>query len=86
MPWKYRPHRRTLEESMKECREFDSLVDVFEYAASEWGIRKFDLSIKYVCDDNRIGWYPTYYICIDTFDGKTYNEMPQCIGMCTEVE
>lgn len=55
MPWKYRPHRGTLEESMKECREFDSLSDVLEYIASEWGIHKFDLSIKYACDDNRIG-------------------------------
>lgn len=55
MPWKYRPHRGTLKESMKECREFDSLTDVFEYVARELGIHKFDLSIKYVCDDNRIG-------------------------------
>ena len=55
MSWKYRPHRRTLEESMKECREFDSLEDVFEYVASELGIHKFDLGIKYICDDNRIG-------------------------------
>lgn len=86
MSWKYRPYRRTLEKSMKECCKFDSLADVFEYAAGEWGIQRFDLTIKYVCDDNRIGWYPTYYICTDTFDGKTYNEMPQCIGMCTEVE
>lgn len=31
MPWKYRPHRGTLKESMKEYREFDSLVDMFEY-------------------------------------------------------
>lgn len=86
MAWKYRPHRRTLEESMKECREFDSLADVFGYAANELGIQRFDLTIKYVCDDTRIGWCPTYYVCTDTFDGKTYNEMPQCIGMCTEVE
>ena len=86
MSWKYRSHRRTLEESMKECREFDSLEDVFEYAASEWGIHKFDLGIKYICDDNRVGWCPTYYVCTDTFDGKTYHETPQCIGMCTEVE
>ena len=86
MSWKYRPHRGTLKESMKKCREFDSLEDVFEYVASEWGIQKFDISIKYVCDDNRIGWYPTYYVGTDTFDGKTYYETPQCIGMCTEVE
>ena len=86
MSWKYRPHRGTLKESMKECHEFGSLADMFEYIASELGIRKFDLSIKYVCDDNRIGWFPTYYICTDTFDAKTYNETPQCIGMCTEVE
>ena len=86
MSQKYRPYRGTLKESMKECREFDSLVDLFEYIAREWGIHKFDLSIKYVCDDNRIGWCPTYGICTDTFDAKTYNERPQCIGMCTEVE
>ena len=86
MAWKYRPHRGTLEESMKECREFNSLADVFEYAASECGIKRFDLTIKYVCDDDRIGWCPTYYICTDTFDGKTYNETPQCIRMCTEVK
>lgn len=86
MAWKYRPHRGTLEESMKEYREFDSLADVFEYAASCWNISRFDVSIKYICDDNRIGWCPTYYICVDTFDGKVYNETPQCIGMCTEVE
>lgn len=55
MAWKYRPHRGTLEESMKECREFDSLADVFEYAASCWNIQRFDLTIKYICDDNRIG-------------------------------
>ena len=86
MSWKYRPLRGTLKESMKECREFDSLEDVFEYVASEWGIHKFDLGIKYIGDDNRIGWCPTYYVCTDTFDGKTYHETPQCIGMCTEVE
>lgn len=87
MAWKYRPHRRTLEESMKECREFESLADVLEYVAGEWGIQRFDLTIKYVCDDNRIGWCPTYYVCTDiTFNTRTYNEIPQCIGMCTEVE
>lgn len=86
MAWKYRPHRSTLEESMKECREFNSLADVFEYAASEWNIQRFDLTIKYVCDDNRIGWCPTYYICTDTFDGFERLDYPQCIGMCTEVE
>lgn len=86
MAWKYRPHRSILEESMKECREFDSLSDVFKYVASEWNIQRFDLDIKYVCDDNRIGWCPTYYICIDPFSGKTYNKCPQCIGMCTEVK
>ena len=86
MSWKYRPHRGTLKESMKECREFDSLTDMFEYVASEWGIHKFDLGIKYVCNDNRIGWCPTYYVCTDTFDVNIYHESPQCIGMCTEVE
>lgn len=86
MAWKYRPHSGTLEESMKECREFDSLADVFEYVAIEWGIQRFDLTIKYVCNDNRIGWCPTYYICTDTFDGLEQLDYPQCIGMCTEVE
>ena len=86
MAWKYRPHRGTLEESMKECREFNSLAGVFEYAASEWGIKRFDLTIKYICDDNRIGWCPTYYICTDTFDGFEQLDYSQCIGMCTEVE
>ena len=86
MSWKYRPHRGTLKESMKECREFDSLSDVFEYVASEWGIHKFDLGIKYICDDNRIGWCPTYYVCTDTFDGKTYNETQQCIRMCKKAQ
>lgn len=46
MSWKYRPYRGTLKESMEECREFDSLVDLFEYIAREWGIHKFDLSIN----------------------------------------
>lgn len=81
---KYRPHRGTLDDAMKEYQEFDSVVDMFRHIEekSDGMISASDLSIKEsIGADYRIEWKSTRYICTKRFASQ-YFDTPICIGMC----
>ncbi len=81
---KYRPHKGSLEDSMKETKEFKSIEEMFAYISESYNglILPDDIIISdkpFI--DNRIDWKETRYVCIKRFDGDGY-DVPQCIGMC----
>ena len=89
---KYRPHRGTLDKSMKEYREFDTVDDMKEFIADDWNskwghlIDEEDIVIgESLGSDERIGWKSTRYVCTKRMGDEDYIELygvPQCIGMC----
>ena len=82
---RYRPHRRTLEESMAEEQIFETKEQMFEYVANCWDgiLTKEDLSISdNLGRDNRIDWRETRYVCTRRFGNVEY-DVPQCVGMCS---
>ena len=82
---KYRPHRRTLDESMEEERIFETKEQMFKYVTSCWDgiLTEEDLSISdNLGKDNRIDWHETRYVCTKRF-GDTEYDVPQCVGMCS---
>lgn len=81
---KYRPHRGSLEDSMKEEKQFKSIEEMFAYISesSDGMISEDDLSISNESfADDRINWKETRYVCTKRFDWDKY-DTPQCIGMC----
>jgi hypothetical protein len=53
---KYRPHRSTLSESMKLCKEFSSTKKMLEY------VGKNSTICPESYQDNRIGWNNWHYV------------------------
>lgn len=57
---KYRPHKGTLIDSVREMREFDTKEEMFEHIAKEWGgyikVENLVLSRDLYPEDDRIGW------------------------------
>lgn len=82
---KYRPHRGTLRESIKEMKTFDTVDAMLDYivANSDMLFSKGDLSISenYGCDP-RIDWKENRHIRTSKYGDMLYQE-PQCIGMCS---
>ncbi len=81
---KYRPQRGSLEDSMKEEKEFNSIEEMFVYISELYDgmILPDDLCISgESLIDNRTDWKETRYVCTKRFDGDEY-DTPQCIGMC----
>lgn len=85
---KYRPHMGSLEESIAEAMEFDTVDDMYDYIVSSSGGKLFgkeDLCISENWGaDKRIGWLQTRYVCTKRMGEQIY-ESPQCIGMCSLV-
>lgn len=89
---KYRPQRGSLEEAMKEYREFDTIDEMFDFIIKDWSwyimcpFTKEDLSIgEDLSIDSRIGWSNTHYILTNRILDRNFIEMygvPQCIGWC----
>lgn len=85
---KYRPHRSTLREAMKEAKEFETVDEMYDYIVSNWNrdkelIAKENLSIgEKLGKDPRIDWKETRYVLINRIGDEIYDE-PQCIGMCS---
>lgn len=81
---KYRPHKGSLEDSMRETKEFKSIEEMFAYISESYNGLIFPddiiISDKPFIDD-RTNWKETRYVCIKRFDGDEY-DVPQCIGMC----
>ena len=94
---KYRPHLGSLEDSMKEAREFENYEDMKRHVLREhdvWntdGVMPFDLDDIVIGDvlgdDDRIGWKNVRYVCVKRYGSDDYMKLygcPQCIGMCGE--
>lgn len=82
---RYRPHRRTLDESMAEEQIFETKEQMLECVANCWDgiLTKEDLSISdNLGKDSRIDWRETRYVCTKRF-GDTEYDVPQCVGMCS---
>jgi hypothetical protein len=80
---KFRPHRGSVNDAMKEAVEFNRMeelkshiVSLFENAFSEDDIVIDESEV----DDERIDWHHTHYVCVKRFGPKKY-DCPQCIGM-----
>ena len=87
---KYRPHRGSLEDAMKEAREFVSIDEMYTHILDDWNSSGFgalfdkeDLSVsESLGEDERVGWKDFRYVCTSRMGNETYSQ-PQCIGMCS---
>lgn len=90
----YRPHRGSLEDSMKEARTFDNWYQMTQYIANNWNLAVgkkvidpddivMDLEST---DDERTGWKDVHMVLITRIGNENFMEKygnPQCIGYCT---
>ena len=92
---KYRPHRGSLGEAMKEAREFETTEEMKKFIMNDWNNSGFgnlfdinDIVIGDVLgDDDRIGWKNVRHVCIKRIGDADYMKAygsPQCIGWCGE--
>ena len=92
---KYRPHRGSLEDAMKEAREFETYEDMKWHVLRELSIggiiRPFDLDDIVIGDvlgdDDRIGWKNVRHVCVKRYGSDDYMKLygnPLCIGWCGE--
>ena len=87
---KYRPHRGSLIDAMKEEKTFNTIDEMYNYVLSEWNnsgfgelFNKEELSITETLGvDERIDWKEYRYVCTNRMGNKTF-DIPQCIGMCS---
>lgn len=65
----YRSHRGTLEESMKTVCEVNSKQELANHISEEFGlfINPNDLTVRWYCADNRIGWGKCYIVTLPDF-------------------
>lgn len=82
--FKYRPHRGSLDESMKEAKEFITMDQMFDYIVMVdplHVLQKEDLYIsKDHCKDTRIDWSESRYVMAKRY-GK--NDYPLPVGICS---
>ena len=92
---KYRPHRGSLGEAMKEAREFETTEEMKKFIMNDLNNSGFgklfdinDIVIGDVLgDDDRIGWKNVRHVCIKRIGDADYMKAygsPQCIGWCGE--
>ena len=92
----FRPHRSSLDETMKEAKEFDDVEKMKEYIVELWN-RKWHGSQKLfttddivinkesAVNDDRIGWEDSMYVCVKRMGSEAYIKeygVRQCIGIC----
>ena len=81
---KYRPHRGSLDEAMKEYQEFDTVDEMIQHIVHEWWgyIDAEDIVIgESHGSDDRICWKSWRYVLTKRI-GVYHYDTPQCIGMC----
>ena len=81
---KYRPHRGSLEDAMREALEFADIADMLKHIEEQWdgAIETKDIVISESHGkDERIGWESSRYICAKKCGDEVY-DIPQCIGFC----
>lgn len=87
---KYRPNRGSLDDAMKETKDFLTLEEMYGYIVSSWmelGLGQlFSESDLCVSDslgaDERVGWKDYRYVLTTRIGDKIYTT-PQCIAMCS---
>ena len=84
--FRYRPHRSTLEDAMKEAREFITMDQMFDYIVNTDPfhlLQKEDLSIsENLGKDDRIDWSECRNVLTKRY-GKDVYDTPQAIGWCS---
>lgn len=84
----YRPQRGTLEEAMKEAKEFETEDEMKDHIVKVWDglVKKEDIVITRIpFEDVRIGWKDCRFVCINKLGDEDYIKeygCPQCIGYC----
>lgn len=90
MKVKYRPHRGSLDKSMSEAKEFNSIDEMRDFLVSDWNGMGFgEIFTKddiVVCDDRgkdeRIDWKECRYVLVSRMGAIRYCPV-QCIGYCS---
>ncbi|ADO59641.2 hypothetical protein [Paenibacillus polymyxa] len=84
----YRPHKGSLEESMKQAKEFLSMREMKEYIVKDWN-NLFDIEDIVIKEDahldDRIGWNDVRLVTIKRLGEQDNMELygcPQAIGYC----
>lgn len=84
--FRYRPHRGTLEDAMKEAKEFITMDQMFDYIVNTDPfhlLKKEDLSIsENLGKDDRIDWSECRNVLTKRY-GKDVYDTPQAIGWCS---
>lgn len=87
----YRPHRGSIDKSLKEVcvvRDLDSIKTHIIEEFSKYGVTLTPDDITFseeTHNDKRIGWEATRYVCVAHM-GKERFDVPQCVGMCCDSE
>lgn len=88
-PFIYRPHRSTLEDSMKEIQEFNSEDEMKINIVNSWhgliSVEDIIIDDENIFSDKRIGWEDSRYVLIKRCGKDNYLEMygrGQVIGIC----
>ena len=89
----FRPHRSSLDETMKEAKEFDDVEKMKEYIVELWN-RKWHGSQKLfttddivinkesAVNDDRIGWEDSMYVCVKRMGSEDYIKEYACLHAC----
>ena len=85
----YRPHRGSLDEAMRECKEFETKEEMISYISAEsaclTGKPLYDpqdiIIGSSVINDYRIGWADCRHVLVKRMGNERFL-IPQCIGWC----
>lgn len=82
--FKYRPHRGSLDEAMKEAKEFITMDQMFDYIVKNDPLHVLQKEDLYITEDHgkdlRIDWKESRYVMAKRY-GK--NDYPMPIGLCS---
>ena len=85
----YRPHRGSLDEAMRECKEFETKEAMIAFISVEssylTGKPLYDpqdiIIGSSVINDYRIGWKDCRHVLVKRMENEHF-PIPQCIGWC----
>lgn len=81
---KYRPHRGSLDEAMKEMKTFKNIANMLKHIEkeSDGAVSSSDIIIsESFGKDERIYWNSWRYVLTKRYGNEKY-DTPQAIGMC----
>jgi hypothetical protein len=87
----FRPHKHTLDEAMKEAREFDSvdemkqfIVEYYSHKGPSFSVDDLIINDESEIENDKNGWKDEKYVCTKRWKEEVY-ETPQCVGMCATI-